>query len=311
MRVVFFGTPDIAIPVLRAVAPHHEITAVVCQPDRPQGRSKKPVPPPVKTVAAELGIPVHQPEKLNDGAFESWLRALAPEIGVVAAYGRLLKQPLLDIPPKGWLNLHPSLLPRHRGPSPIQTAILEGEAETGVSIMRVVLEMDAGDVLLQEATPIGPDENAEELSLRLAEMGAPLMLEGLRLLASGEARFTPQAPEQVTVTRLIEKEDGRIRWNWSAQRIHNQVRACIPWPVAHCLYAGAVSRIHRSAVRKENAEAAPGTVVSVEKDCVWVATGEGQLGILEFQIPGKRAMPMEAFLRGNPMQPGERFEEIT
>ncbi len=310
MRIVFFGTPEIAVPVLRAVSAHHEVAAVVCQPDRPQGRSKKPVPPPVKTCAQELGIPVHQPEKLNDGVFEEWLRALAPEIGVVAAYGRLLKQPILDIPPKGWLNFHPSLLPRHRGPSPVQTAILEGDTETGVSIMQVVLDMDAGDVLLQEATPIGPDENAAELASRLATMGAALMVEGLRLVASGKARFTPQDPAKVTITRLITKEDGRIRWYRSAQSIHNQVRACVPWPVAHCLYGGEVCRIHRSAVVPEDAGAGPGTIAAVESDRVLVATGEGRLAILEFQTPGKRAMTMEEYLRGHAMQVGERFEEI-
>lgn len=147
MRTVFFGTPDIAVPTLRAIEALHEVTAVVCQPDRPQGRSKRPVPPPVKVAAEKLGIPVHQPTKLNDGTFEAWLREQAPDVCTIAAYGRILKQPVLDIPPHGWLNVHPSLLPKYRGPSPIRSAVLNGDTVTGVSIMRLVLEMDAGDVL--------------------------------------------------------------------------------------------------------------------------------------------------------------------
>ncbi|HPO15263.1 MAG TPA: methionyl-tRNA formyltransferase [Candidatus Hydrogenedentes bacterium] len=310
MRIVFLGTPALAVPSVEAVAARHEITAVVCQPDRPLGRSNRPVPPPVKCWAMERGIPIHQPEKLNDGSFAAWLRAQAPELCAITAYGRLLKQPILDIPPKGWLNMHPSLLPRHRGPSPIQTAILEGDTVTGVTIMRLTLEMDSGDILLQASTPVDPDENAEELTARLAQLGADLLAEGVDRVAAGTAVFTPQDPAQATYCNMFEKEHGRIRWGNTAGQIHNQVRACLPWPVAHCLYQGEVCRIHRSVVIDQPAKAAPGTVTLVEKDWVIVATGEGQLGIIHFQAPGKRAMAMEDFLRGHPMQAGERFEEI-
>ncbi len=310
MRIVFFGTPELAIPTLAAVAERHEVIAVVCQPDRPQGRSGKPAPPPVKVWAQAHGLAVHQPEKLHDGAFEAWFRAQRPEIAVVAAYGRLLKQPVLDIPPQGWLNLHPSLLPRHRGASPIQTAILEGDTVTGVTIMRVVLEMDAGDIVLQRSTPISPDETSAELSDRLAAMGAEAMIEALDQAARGEIVSTPQDSERVTITKLFEKRDGEIRWAQPARRIHNLVRACIPWPVAHCRFKSEVCRIHRSAVVDSPADAPPGTITAVMDDRILVATGEGQLAVLVIQMPGKRAMSVHDFLLGRRVEAGERFEEI-
>ncbi len=310
MRAVFFGTPELAVPSLARAAERHEVVAVVCQPDKPQGRSGTPTPPPVKVWAVEHGIPVHQPTKLNDGTFEAWLKEQRPDVGLMAAYGRLLKQPILDVPPLGWLNVHPSLLPRWRGPSPIQTAILAGDAETGVTIMRVILAMDAGDIVLQQRTPIGPDETSQELSDRLALMGADMLVEAMGLVEQGNAPATPQDPEQVVFCSMFSKEDGRIRWDGPAWRIHNRVRASIPWPVAQCLYGGEVCRILKTAPVDIPADAPPGTVTQVLKDRVLVATGEGQLAILRFQAPGKKAMDMAAFLLGRRMEPGERFEEI-
>lgn len=310
MRVVFFGTPALAVPSLTALAARHEVAAVVCQPDRPQGRSGALVPPPAKVRAIELGLPVVQPEKLNDGTFEAWLKSVKPDVCAVAAYGRMLKQPLLDVPPLGYLNVHPSLLPRHRGPSPIQTALLEGDEVTGVSIIRLVLEMDAGDILLQERLPIEPSENAEELSARLADLGAELIVRAVEQAATGQAVYTPQDPAGVTHSRMLEKRDGYIDWGRSARALHNLVRATYPWPSAQCLYAGEVCRIHRSEVVAQFSTEAPGTITAVEKDRVIVACGEGQLAILHFQAPGKKAMPMGDFLRGRRMHCGERLEAI-
>lgn len=310
MRIVFFGTPELAVPSLAALTSNHTVVVVVCQPDRPQGRSARLVPPPTKVFAQAHGLAVHQPEKLNDGTFEVWLKAQRPDLCAVAAYGRLLKQPLLDVPPLGYLNVHPSLLPRHRGPSPISSAILAGDVKTGVTIMRLALEMDAGDLLLQESTPIGPDENAEELSRRLAEMGARLLVQAVDQVASGTAVFIPQDPAQVTVSRMFGKKDGYIDWTRPAREIHNLVRAAYPWPSAQSLFRGEIARIHRTALMDASADAAPGDIVGVEKDRVRVATGEGQLAILVFQMPGKKAMPMGDFLRGHPLQAGERFEPI-
>ncbi|MBN2310157.1 MAG: methionyl-tRNA formyltransferase [Candidatus Hydrogenedentes bacterium] len=310
MRTVFFGTPELAVPCLAAIAAEHDVTAVVCQPDRPKGRGKTLVPPPVKVWAVEHGIPVHQPAKLNDGAFETWLRDQAPEICGIAAYGRLLKQPILDVPEQGWLNVHPSLLPRYRGPSPIQTAILNGDKTTGVTIMRLTLEMDAGDILLQEEVAIRDHDTSASLSERLAERGAALLAQGFGLVASGQAVFTPQDPDRVTYCRLFEKEDGRIRWAEPAAAIHNLVRAAIPWPVAHCALQGEVFRIHRTEPVESSAAAPPGTVVAVEADRMVVKAGEGAVAVLTIQAPGKRALPMADFLRGRPIEVGARFEDL-
>ncbi len=310
MRIVYFGTPALAVPTLAAVAAQHEVVAAVTQPDRPRGRSGKPEPPEVKVWAAAHGIAVHQPEKLHDGQFEQWLRDQAPEACVMAAYGRLLKQPVLDVPPLGWLNVHPSLLPRWRGPSPIQTALLEGDDTTGVTIMRVVLEMDAGNIVLQQNTPILPEETAGELTERLAELGAPLMLEALTLLADGRIQERQQDPAHATISRLFEKEHGRIRWTDPAERIHNLVRACNPWPMAHCLFRGQMIRILKTTVLPLAGAAAPGTVIDVTRDWASVATGEGALALLRVQMAGKKPQDMEVFLRGTPLQAGERFEDI-
>jgi methionyl-tRNA formyltransferase len=310
VRTVFFGTPDLAVPSLAAIAEHHPVAAVVCQPDRPQSRSDKPVPPPTKIWASTHGIPVAQPTALNDGAFEAWLRDQAPDLCVLAAYGRILKQPILDVPKHGFLNMHPSLLPRHRGPSPIQTAILCGDEATGVTIMRLDTGMDTGDILLQEHAPIGPDDTTASLSERLAAQGAALLARGVALVESGDALFTPQDHSRASVTRRYEKHDGQIRWSAPAHDIHNLVRAAVPWPVAHCRFKDAVCRIHKTQVLDEETDAPPGTVIRVEDDRLVVAAGRGALAVLSIQMPGKRVLAVEEFLRGRRVDRGERFEDL-
>jgi methionyl-tRNA formyltransferase len=317
---VFFGTPELAVAPLDAVAAEHTVTAVVCQPDRPQGRSSTPVPPPTKVWALDHGVEVAQPLKLNDGSFEAWLKEQAPDVCVLTAYGRLLKQPILDVPKHGFINVHPSLLPRHRGPSPIQTSILCGDGVTGVSIMRLDAGMDTGDILIQEQTPILPDDTTASLSERLGLLGAELLARGLRLIASGEAVFAPQDHAKASVTRLYSKQDGQIRWSAPARDIHNLVRAAIPWPVAHCLYRDArsggshVVRIHKAHVVEEACAGegvTPGTIVAVERDRLVVATGQGLLDITEVQMPGKRMMSVAEHLRGHAVAQGDRFEDIA
>lgn len=315
MRVVFLGTPELAVPALSSVAAAHEVPAVVCQPDRPQGRSGTPAPPPVKRWAVAHGIPVAQPAVLNDGVFEQWLREQAPDVCVLVAYGRLLRQPLLDVPRYGFLNMHPSLLPRHRGPSPVQTAVLCGNERTGVTIMRLDAGMDTGDIVLQESTPIGPDEDAAALTDRLATMGAGLMTAALDLLASGRAVFTPQDHARATLTRRFDKGDGQIQWAQPAAAVHNLVRAALPWPVAHCLFKGEVCRIYRSRMAGMetgafDAALRPGAVIGVGRDHVVVACGQGALAIYEIQMPGKKPMCMDAFMRGRPVAVGDLFEDI-
>lgn len=310
MRTVFFGTPELAVPTLAAVAEHHDVVAVVCQPDRPRGRGRKPEPPPTKAWALAHNIPVVQPTKLNDGSFEIWLKEQAPDVCTLAAYGRMLKQPLLDVPPHGFLNVHPSLLPKYRGPSPIQSAILDGETETGVTIMRISLDMDAGDIVLQERVAIKPDDTGETLTQRLADLGGDLMVRALALVKTGQAEFTPQDDGAATYCTLFEKADGRIDWTQPAVRIHNLVRAAQPWPIAHCSFRGEVCRILRTDVLDEPATAAPGTVTRTDKDRVVVSTGKDSLAILQFQPPGKRPMAMGDYLRGHAIEPGDRFESV-
>ncbi len=307
MRIVFFGTPELAVPTLEAVSAAHTVTAVVCQPDKAQGRSKQLVAPPVKVRAERLGIPVQQPAKLNDGAFEAWLRGQAPEVCVLVAYGRILKQPILDVPKHGFLNLHPSLLPKYRGPSPIQSAILEGETETGVTIMRIDADMDAGDVLLQRTYAIEDTDDGETLTRKLAAAGAALMVEALEAVAGGRAPFTPQDHERATYCKLITKDDARIDWRAPAKSIRNAVRAFVPWPVAYSLLRGEVIRMYAAHVVPHFGTEPPGTVVSVDKTGFAVATGEGALAIDRLQAPGKRAMTAAEFLRGRLVSLGERF----
>jgi methionyl-tRNA formyltransferase len=308
VRIVFFGTPELAVPSLDAVAGRHTVTAVVCQPDKAQGRSKKLVPPPVKVRALELGIPVHQPAKLNDGAFEAWLRAQAPELCVLVAYGRILKQPILDVPRHGFLNLHPSLLPKFRGPSPIQAALLAGDAETGVTIMRIEAETDAGAILLQRRHAIEDEDTTETLTGRLGRFGAELLVEAIDRVARGEATYVPQDSSRATHCRLIAKEDAKIDWRLSAREIHNRVRAFVPWPVAYATLHGEILRIFGARALPGSTPRPPGAIVDVTKDALVVATGSGLLAIDRVQVPGKRPMTTAEFLRGHPAVPGETFE---
>lgn len=310
MRIVFFGTPELAVPSLEKLSQRHTVTAVVCQPDKPQGRSKELVPPPVKVRALELGIPVYQPAKLNDGTFEQWLRGQAPEACALVAYGRLLKEPILAVPPHGILNLHPSLLPKYRGPSPIQSAILAGDTETGITIMRIEMETDAGAILSQHSYPIAPDDTTASLTDKLAHAGADMLVDGIDHVAQGKAVFTPQDHERATHCRMISKDDARIDWRMTANEIHNRVRAFLPWPVAYGTLGGEVLRIYATHALPGDATAAPGTIVDVTKDAIIVATGDGagRLAINRLQAPGKKPMSTAEFLRGRRIAPGATFE---
>ncbi len=311
MKIVFFGTPELAVPSLEAVADRHQVLAVVCQPDKPKGRKKKLVAPPVKVWALAHDIEVLQPAKLNDGSFEAWLKEKAPEVCVLAAYGRILKQPILDVPTQGFLNVHPSLLPEYRGPSPIRSAVLNGDKTTGVTIMRLDAGTDTGDILLQREEPILVEDTSVTLSARLANIGAEMMIEALGLVEDGRADYKPQDGDKATYTKMFEKKDGRIDWGRPAREIHNLVRAAQPWPVAHCEFDGGVCRIHKTEIVEASADAVPGTVTQVDKDRVVLATGEGQLAIMVFQAAGKRAMPMGDFLRGRAINVGDVFRGCT
>jgi methionyl-tRNA formyltransferase len=310
MRLVFFGTPELAVPSLERLSQRHEIVAVVCQPDKPQGRSLKLAPPPVKQWAEAHGIRTHQPEKLNDGSFKQWLREQRPDICPLAAYGRILKQPILDVPRFGFINLHPSLLPLYRGPSPIQSALLNGDAVTGVTIMQIGIEMDAGDILLQREEHIKDDDNAGVLTERLARIGAEMFAEVIDEIEQGTLMHSPQDSARATYCRMFQKRDGFVRWRDTARQIHNRVRASNPWPMAQCWLRGQICRILESEVVEGNAGILPGTIAAVERGRVLVATGSGLLGIKTFQAPGKKPMLMGDFLRGQSLSPGDFFVDL-
>ncbi len=314
MRILFFGTPEFAIPSLQKLHENCSVVGVVCQPDKPSGRHLRITPPPVKIEAEKLGIPVFQPEKMNDPFYIEKFREINPDLGVVVAYGRFLKEELLSLPKVGYIiNLHPSLLPRWRGPSPIQTAIMEGDTETGITIMKITNEMDAGDILLQEKTSIDINETAEELTKRLSILGADVLVKAVQIIADGKAVFTPQDPSKVTYCHLIEKKHGIIHWELPALNIHNLVRACIPWPIAYTKLKGEIIRIHKTELISDshnNIEAKPGTIVEIKKDKCIVKTGKGLLGICTLQIPNKKPLSFREFINGKPIYVNDVFEEV-
>ncbi len=306
MRIVFMGTPEFAVPSLEALAcAGHLVAGVFSQPDKPVGRHQNRLQPtPVKERAQARGIPVYQPEKLRDGAALAILRELAPELIVVAAYGRILPDDILALPPKGCINVHSSLLPKYRGAAPINRAILNGEQETGVTIMHMASELDGGDIILQRSTLIDPDEQADTLYSRLAEMGGELVVEAAARIEAGTAGRVPQDQEKATFAPMLSKELSPIDWTRPAREIHNQIRGLMPWPVASTgVISGETMKIYRSALPGQSTGAAPGTIVAAGKQGIDMACGDGQvLRILELQPPGKKRMAAAAYLSGNPIQ---------
>jgi methionyl-tRNA formyltransferase len=304
-RVVFFGTPEFAVPSLRALLDGPDaVVGVVCQPDRPAGRGQKLQAPPVKALAARHGIAVAQPTKLKSGEFPDQLAAWRPDLAVVAAYGRILPLPILATPRLGCINVHASLLPRHRGAAPVQWAVLDGDAETGVTIMRMNERMDEGDILLQRATPIGPDETAGALQARLAVLGAAALMDALAALHAGTLTATPQDHTRATLAPMIRKEQGAIDWARPAAVIARQVRGFHPWPSAYTTLRGRLLKVH--AARAEAGGGEPGRVVAVG-DRVRVATGAGVLAIETLQLEGRRALAARDFARGVGLTVGERL----
>lgn len=276
------------------------------QPDRPAGRGRRLTPPPVAVRARELGLLVLQPERLRDVREE--LVRLGPEIGVVVAYGKFIPRWLLDLPPYGVINVHPSLLPRYRGAAPIARAILNGETKTGVTVIRLTEALDAGPILAQEAVPIEPTDTAGTLEARLSELAAHLLLRTLEGITSGTIEPRPQDEEQATYFGKLTKEDGRIRWTDPADRIERHVRAMAPWPGAFTTRRGQLLKVWRARVWDEavpQATERPGTVLRITPGGFVVATGRGALEILDVQPAGGRRMPADAYVRGHGLQPGE------
>jgi methionyl-tRNA formyltransferase len=313
VRIVFIGTGDIGLPSLEALlhAPGHQVVAVVTQPDKPVGRSQALTPPRVKTLALESGVPVLQPERIRNAVAE--LSALEADVFVVAAYGQILSRAVLDTPRVACLNIHASLLPRQRGASPIQAAIREGDAETGITIMWMAEGLDTGDILLQRTLPIAPDDTGGSLHDKLAAQAPECLMEALRLLQQGERPRFPQDNSQVTLTRKLNREHGRIDWNRSAIELERLIRAYNPWPGTFCFFsAGNDKKLHLKVHHAQvfpHAEVCPagGTVVSGD-GVLRVACGAGVLELLEVQLEGRKRMTAEEFLRGHAMPPGTRFE---
>ena len=306
MRILFMGTPDFAVPSLQAlVEAGHTLCGAFTQPDKPKNRGMKLMPTPVKEFCLAHNIPVFQPTKLRDGTALAQIRELAPELIVVAAYGRILPEDILDYPAKGCINVHSSLLPKYRGAAPINWAMLNGDRETGVTIMHMAAELDAGDIISQTSTPIDPDETVESLHDRLAGLGARLLVETVEQIGAGTARRTPQDASQVTYAPMLSRELSPIDWGRPARALHDQVRGLIPWPAAVAELGGVRCKIFSTAVCGENASAAPGTVVQADKKGLKIACGgETVLEILELQPDGKKRMAASAFLQGRPIPEG-------
>ena len=311
MVVVFFGTPQFAVPALRRLLDSpHSVAGVVTQSDRPRGRGQKVSYSPVKTLAVDRGIPVFQPDRLKPPEVAATLRAWQPDLGIVAAYGRIIPEHLLDIPRLGMINVHASLLPRYRGAAPVHRAVINGDSETGVTIMRVVKELDAGGMFAKVTRPIGPDETSDVVEAALAEAGAELLMAVVDQLATGTAHEEPQDNSQATYASRLTKEEGLIDWAQPATTIHNRIRGLYPWPHAYTFLHGTRLILRRSSVRRAGHQPAgksSGTILEVDRDVIHVATGEGELGILEVQPEGRRPMRVHDFLLGHRLAAGEMF----
>ncbi len=299
-RIVFMGTPDFAVPSLQALARDHQVVGVVTQPDRPAGRGRRLVAPPVKEAAGALGLEVIQPPTLRRPEAVERLVAWRPDLVVVAAFGQILRPEVLAIPPHGCLNVHASLLPRYRGAAPIPAAILAGDERTGVTIMRMDEGLDTGPMLAQADWPIRPDDTTGSLTADLARLGASLLVEALPGWLEGRIAPRPQDDSQATYCRTLQKEDGLLDWALTASHLDRQVRACDPWPGAYTAWAGQRLKILRARPlpgRPGPGGAGPGRVVDLAPG-TGVVTGEGVLELLQVQLAGKSAMDVHAFAQG-------------
>jgi methionyl-tRNA formyltransferase len=308
LRVVFFGTPAFAVPSLEALLrSRHAVVGVVTQPDRPSGRGQKINASPVKSLADSAALPLLQPQKLRDASFLDELRAWRPDVGVVAAYGKILTDEVLSLPPRGLINVHGSLLPLFRGAAPVHRAVIAGERETGVTIMRVVKALDAGPMLAKAPRPIDPDETSEDVERDLARLGAGLLMVALDDIAAGRQIEEPQDEIRATYAHKVTKDDGAIDWEQPAERIHNLIRGLHPWPHAFSFLHGRRFILLRSRWSSGPRALPPGTVAEAAGERLTVATGSGLLHVVEIQPEGRRPMTARDFLAGRPISPGDRF----
>ncbi len=314
LSVVFFGTPRFAVPTLETlIASRHRVVGVVTQPDRPRGRGQRASPSPVKDVALEARIPVLQPDRLKDDRFLAAIKDTGAHLGIVAAYGKILPEVLLAIPRLGLVNVHASLLPKYRGAAPVHRAVMAGETETGVTIMRVVRELDAGPTFDRATRPIGPDETSEVVEQDLARIGAALLVQVVNAIAEGTSHETPQDDRLASYAPRITREEGLVDWTRHARALHNQVRGLYPWPHAFSFLAGERMILLRSKVAEASGQpsAAPGTIVEARGATLRVATGQGALDLLQIQAEGRKPVTAREFLAGHPRAAGARFESAA
>jgi methionyl-tRNA formyltransferase len=308
MRIIFFGTPDFAVPSLQALFESgNDIVTVVTQPDRVKGRGHVMSQPPVKEFAARKGIPVIQPQSVRSPAFFEDLAALDPDVISVVAYGRIIPPQILKLPPFGCINVHGSLLPRYRGAAPIQWSIINGDEKTGITTMLMDEGLDTGDMLLQEETVITDDDNAFTLGSRLSEMGALLLVKTLKGLQDHSIMPLPQKGEP-TYAPPLKKEDGKIDWSMPAKKISGLIRGTYPWPGAYCYIAGEKITIIRAGVAGDICDGVHGSIVKVSGAEMLVATGGGVLSVSEVKPEGKRSMSASAFLNGRRIKEGTSFD---
>lgn len=314
LRIVFMGTPDFALPSLDLLyQSRHDLAAVVTQPDRPRGRGGCVTPPPVKKWAMAHGVAVLQPKRLLDASFWNHLEQIKPDLVVTVAYGKMLPEKLLQLPTLGCINLHASLLPAYRGAAPIHRAIMEGATRTGVTVIEMVPEMDAGNIILQEELPVHEEETAGELHDRLAVKGAALLLKAVEALAAGTAQSRPQDPAGVSYAPRLRPEDEVLDWSRDALSLYNQIRGLNPWPGAYTNCAGKRLKVWRARIPAQppilegDGNAPPGTIICDRSDALFVITGTGPLELLEVQPDGKRIMSAAEFYCGRRFEPGARL----
>ncbi len=308
MRALFMGTPDFAATILeRIIQAGHEVIGVVTQPDKQKGRGHEISFSPVKELAIKQGLRIYQPVKVKDALFLKDMEELKPEIILVAAFGQILPKAFLDIPPYGCINVHASLLPKYRGAAPIQYSILDGEPETGITIMHMDVGIDTGDIILQKAIPITKEETGGSLFDKLALLGGELLLEAMELLENNTAPRIAQDNDKATNVKVIDKEMGRIDFMQPAVKLERLIRGLNPWPSAYTKIDGKTLKLWKAEVVPGNITAEPGEVVAVGKDSISVMTGEGILVIKELQLEGKKRMAVDAFLRGYPIAAGDKL----
>jgi len=308
-RIIFMGTPEFAVPSLKALLDKDEnVVCVITQPDRPRGRGRKVMPPPVKELALQAAIPVLQPESIRSDNFLAELGRYEPDIIALTAYGKILPGRLINLPPLGTINVHGSLLPKYRGAAPIQWALINGEKETGVTIMQMDEGVDTGDILLQEKIAIEPEDTAGSLSVKLADLGGAALGKAIDLLRQDRLEPVKQDERQACPAPLLKKEDGLLDWSKSAAQISGLIRGLDPWPTTYTSLAGRRLRLFLPEVIDEtacqNTFSKPGIVCRADRDGLLVTTGNGCLLIKEIQAEGSRRMDVDAFVSGNPIQPG-------